>query len=245
MHYEPRFLSPIHPIPNASCSIAVLLSPVARSVAFDHTTGRSTQFDHQRAFASSLSTSVLSDVGRYTLEGGFRVHDTLWDLAVAVKRDPQEPENLLSTRAQLQTHATFGVADAVLADVVGSYHLRLRYTRENVRVLFTLGLGVQLSAGFFPYLSVPIASAAPHVSGVLTISLFDIIGLSLFSRTNTLFDFSAQALTPILGGELRFQLTDALQIGARAVWQFSDVAPEAVIITSKEAGFYVTWSKNS
>lgn len=193
--------------------------------------------------ALSVATVLKLDGLSHPLEIGYRNTWPVWDVAVSIKGPLDEKQDFMDSSLLLQLHASLGTADALLSNAVLGYEQSFILKRKSYSLSCSYGLGVQLSMSFFPYLEKPLFNASPYLAARVSMRLHESLTVCVFTSTSTFFEFSSQSLAPILGADIAFNITDGIAIGVRGHLQLSDVYPESVLIMSKEAGFYATWTR--
>lgn len=177
----------------------------------------------------ALSAVLTLENEAYTLDIGYRNREPVQDISLYAHHSLAEGIGVVS-----YFHSSLGTADSILTDLVLGYEQVFTLRKAS----FTFGFGIQGSASCFPFLEKPLFNASPYLKAKLGYNCFDRCYLTLFSTTNTLFNYACQSISPIVGAELALQLSKEITVGGNFHVQLSDVSPEAVLITSKEVGVY-------
>ena len=182
--------------------------------------------------APSISAVVRLESSPYSLAIGYRNRLPVHDISLYGLRTIAPNFKIVS-----YFHTSLGTADSILTDFIIGYEQG--FTLKNLSLSYALGL--QASTSFFPFLDRPLFNASPYLAASIGYTCFNRCKVTIFSTTNTLFEYACQSISPILGSTCTVSISDEFEIGATYSMQFSDVSPEAVLITSKEVGVYGTF----
>jgi len=141
-------------------------------------------------------------------------------------------------------HYTYGVVGSSLINGVLGYNQLFQFPRKRNVLQFSYGLGIQGSLVYIPYIDDPLFHVMPYLRAKLSLRAFNRLSFSTQIATNTMFTFSCQSLSPIASGDIEFSISDAFKIGAGIDIQFSDIYPESVLVSSKEAKVYAIWTRS-
>ncbi|SMP49234.1 hypothetical protein SAMN06298221_104245 [Sphaerochaeta associata] len=179
--------------------------------------------------APSISAVVNLESSPYSLAIGYRNRLPVHDISLYGLRTIAPNFKIVS-----YFHTSLGTADSILTDFIIGYEQG--FTLKNLSLSYALGL--QASTSFFPFLERPLFNASPYLAASIGYTCFNRCKVTIFSTTNTLFEYACQSISPILGSTCTVSISDEFEIGATYSMQLSDVSPEAVLITSKEVGVY-------
>ena len=182
--------------------------------------------------APSISAVVNLESSPYSLAIGYRNRLPVHDISLYGLRTIAPNFKIVS-----YFHTSLGTADSILTDFIIGYEQG--FTLKNLSLSYALGL--QASTSFFPFLDRPLFNASPYLAASIGYTCFNRCKVTIFSTTNTLFEYACQSISPILGSTCTVSISNEFEIGATYSIQLSDVSPEAVLITSKEVGVYGTY----
>lgn len=182
--------------------------------------------------APSVAAVVNLESSPYSLAIGYRNRMPVHDISLYGHRTIAPNFGIVT-----YVHTAFGTADSILTDFVIGYEQG--FMLKNLSLSYALGL--QASTSFFPFLERPLFNASLYLAASIGYTCFNRCKVTLFTTTNTLFEYACQSISPILGSTCTVSIGDGFEIGATYFLQLSDVSPEAVLITSKEVGVYGTY----
>jgi len=182
--------------------------------------------------APSVAAVVNLESSPYSLAIGYRNRMPVHDISLYGHRTIAPNFGIVT-----YVHTAFGTADSILTDFVIGYEQG--FMLKNLSLSYALGL--QASTSFFPFLERPLFNASPYLAASIGYTCFNRCKVTLFTTTNTLFEYACQSISPILGSTCTVSISSEFEIGATYFLQLSDVSPEAVLITSKEVGVYGTY----
>ncbi len=182
--------------------------------------------------APSVAAVVNLESSPYSLAIGYRNRMPVHDIILYGHRTIAPNFGIVT-----YVHTAFGTADSILTDFVIGYEQG--FMLKNLSLSYALGL--QASTSFFPFLERPLFNASPYLAASIGYTCFNRCKVTLFTTTNTLFEYACQSISPILGSTCTVSISNEFEIGATYSMQLSDVSPEAVLITSKEVGVYGTY----
>ncbi|WP_332445969.1 hypothetical protein [Sphaerochaeta sp.] len=173
---------------------------------------------------------------------GYRDRLPIHDLSLQVDFPFIRPDGSLSPAFVLYMHGSFGKLDAFLYDGVLAYAYRWQLVRRGYELDFSFALGLQESLTFLPLLDEPLQTSSPYYGATLSLATPQGLKLCVLLATNTLFEYSAQAMRPIIQADAIWPLSDSFSIGCYAALRFSDQPPESVIFLSREVSVYALWT---
>lgn len=185
-----------------------------------------------REQAPSISAVVSFENNLYSLAIGYRNRMPVQDISLHGHRELAQGLDVVS-----YLHASLGTVDSILTDLVIGYKQEFAIKK----LAFAYALGIQASTSFIPSLERPLFNASPYLAASISYTGFDRCELTLFSTTNTLFEYACQSISPIMGSTCTVSISDEFAIGATYFMQLSDVSPESVLITSKEVSVHGTF----